>query len=64
MIGDKLVITEYHLSNGRKVARACADQLKKSDRTFTIAVAGESGSGKSETAATTAQELEKLHLSS
>ena len=60
MIGDKLVITEYHLSNGRKVARACADQLKRSNRTFTIAVAGESGSGKSETAATTAQELEKL----
>ncbi len=60
MIGDKLVITEYHLSNGRKVARACADLLEKSDRIFTIAVAGESGSGKSETAATTAQELEKL----
>ncbi len=60
MIGDKLVITEYHLSNGRKVALAFAELLKKSDRTFTIAVAGESGSGKSETAATTAQELEKL----
>ena len=60
MIGDKLVITEYHLSNGRKVARACADLLNKSDGIFTIAVAGESGSGKSETAAVTAQELEKL----
>ncbi len=60
MIGDKLVITEYHLSNGRKIARACIDLIKKTDGIFTIAVAGESGSGKSETAATTAQELEKI----
>lgn len=57
MIGDRLVITEYHKENGRRVALACADLVAAAGRTFTITVAGESGSGKSETAATAAMEL-------
>jgi uridine kinase len=59
MIGDKLVITEYHRENGRKVAQAALEKIKNTNRTYAITVAGESGSGKSETAATTAEELEK-----
>ena len=59
MIGDKLVITRYHLDNGRKVAEAVLEKIKGIDRRFTVTVAGESGSGKSETAATTAEVLEK-----
>jgi uridine kinase len=59
MIGDKLVITEYHEENGRIVAEAVLKKIGGVNRTFTITVAGESGSGKSETAATTALELEK-----
>ena len=59
MIGDKLVITDYHKENGRKTSEACLPSIEKTDRVFTLTVAGESGSGKSETAATTGQELEK-----
>jgi uridine kinase len=59
MIGDKLVIETYHEENGRRVAEACLPRIKDANRIFTLTVAGESGSGKSETAATTAHELEK-----
>lgn len=59
MIGDKLVITQYHLENGRKVAAAVLERIAGLDRRFTVTVAGESGSGKSETAATTAEALER-----
>ena len=59
MIGDKLVITDYHRENGRKTAKAVLDKINGVDRRFTVTVAGESGSGKSETAATTAEILEK-----
>jgi uridine kinase len=62
MIGDKLVITEYHRENGRKVAEAVTEKIQNTSRVYTITVAGESGSGKSETAATTAEELEKQDL--
>ena len=59
MIGDKLVITDYHRANGDKVSNAVLDKIKNTNRTYTLTVAGESGSGKSETAATTGQALEK-----
>ena len=62
MIGDKLVIEAYHEENGRRVAAACLPKIKDAGRVFTLTVAGESGSGKSETAATTAHELEKAGL--
>ncbi len=60
MFGDKLVITDYHRENGRRVAAGCAPLIKKTDRPFAITVAGESGSGKSETAATAAEALAEL----
>lgn len=59
MIGDKLVITDYHRENGKKVSRVVLEKIRQLDRIFAVTVAGESGSGKSETAATTAEELEK-----
>jgi uridine kinase len=59
MIGDKLVINAYHRRCGRLVAEAVIPQIEKLDRAFAITVAGESGAGKSETAATTAEELER-----
>jgi uridine kinase len=59
MIGDKLVITDYHRENGKKVAEAVLAKIKGIGRRFTVTVAGESGSGKSETAATAAEALEK-----
>ena len=45
MIGDKLVITDYHRENGRKIAEGCVALIEKADRPFAITVAGESGSG-------------------
>ena len=62
MIGDKLVITEYHRQNGKKVADAVLNRIEGIDRAFAVTVAGESGSGKSETAFTTAEELESKGL--
>jgi uridine kinase len=59
MIGDKLVITDYHRKNGKMVVDACIDKIGGKNGVFVITVAGESGSGKSETAATTADELKK-----
>ncbi len=57
MIGDKLVITEYHKENGKKVAQAVLAKRKEVAGPMAVTVAGESGSGKSETAATTAEIL-------
>ncbi|MBN2803419.1 MAG: hypothetical protein JXR91_10015 [Deltaproteobacteria bacterium] len=62
MIGDKIVIEDYHKENGRRVAAAALPKIKECDRVYTLTVAGESGSGKSETAATTAMELEAAGL--
>ena len=62
MIGDKLVITQYHKDNGAKVAARVLEIAKTIDRPIAVTIAGESGSGKSETAATTAQILERNGL--
>jgi len=64
MIGDKLVITEYHIENGKKIAAALLDRFRNIDRPLAVTVAGESGSGKSETAAALAETLEKSNLKS
>jgi uridine kinase len=59
MIGDKLVITQYHRDNGKVVAEAALKMLETLNRPIAVTIAGESGSGKSETAATTAEFLEE-----
>jgi len=63
VIGDKLVITDYHRKNGRAIAEAALDAITAAGRCFALAVAGESGAGKSETAATTAEALRARGLS-
>jgi len=62
MIGDRLVITDYHRQNGKIISKAAFERVQDIDRIFALTVAGESGSGKSETAATTAEELSRLGL--
>jgi len=47
MIGDKLVIEPYHTQRATEICAVLTPQLSEK---FTVAVAGESGSGKSETA--------------
>lgn len=58
MIGDKLVITDFHRKNGIRIEQATSESIRRAGRIYTITVAGESGSGKSETAATSAEQLE------
>lgn len=50
MIGDKLVITEYHRSGALKVMDALKGRWQFTDQPIAVTIAGESGSGKSEIA--------------
>ncbi|MDY6910868.1 MAG: zeta toxin family protein [Chloroflexota bacterium] len=50
MRGDKLVIQEWHISAARGAAELITSQILESSGKFTITIAGESGSGKSEIA--------------
>jgi uridine kinase len=58
MIGDKLVITDYHRAGAALIMEALRDRLAGSSRPLGVTVAGESGSGKSEIAACRAESLE------
>lgn len=55
MIGDKLVITEYHRSAAAKIFKILKNILADTDKPVAVTVAGESGCGKSETAAVLAE---------
>ncbi len=59
MIGDKLVITEYHRQSAAKVFEQLKPMLEEIDRPVAVSVAGESGCGKSETAAVLSELCEK-----
>jgi len=59
MEGDKLVIKEHHVKTAKEVAKEVIPEIQKANHRYAITVAGESGSGKSETAYTIKQELEK-----
>lgn len=50
MRGDVLIIQEWHRKAGRKAAELIIPRIAESASKFTITVAGESGSGKSEIA--------------
>jgi uridine kinase len=60
MRGDKLVIKDHHVKSAQMVAEVVVPEIKNLSRgRYAITIAGESGSGKSETAETLRQELEK-----
>ncbi len=50
MIGDKLVISDYHRAGANQVLEQLRGALADRDRPLAVTVAGESGSGKSEIA--------------
>jgi uridine kinase len=50
MIGDKLVITDYHRQAAEQIAEQVIEMLKPGDQALSVSIAGESGGGKSETA--------------
>lgn len=62
MQGDKIIIEEHHRRAAAIIADAISDGIKSRDRRTTITVAGESGSGKSETAAALAEALGQLGI--
>ena len=49
MIGDKLIINEKHRRAAEQIVERILPQLRSWPRFYTITIAGESGSGKSET---------------
>jgi uridine kinase len=49
VIGDKLIIEEHHTERAAEICELLADRIRPGKR-FTLAVAGESGAGKSELA--------------
>ena len=57
MIGDKLIIKEKHRRAANQVADRILPQIRSATRIYTISVAGESGSGKSETGRAVADAL-------
>lgn len=57
MKGDIIVIEEHHKGAARLIVPKIIETIKNSPGIYTITVAGESGSGKSETAAAIAKEL-------
>ena len=60
MRGDKLVIKDHHVKSAKMVAEVVVPEIKNlTGGRYAITIAGESGSGKSETAETLRQELEK-----
>jgi uridine kinase len=50
MIGDKLVITDYHRQGAKQAMETLKDKLASASSVLAVSVAGESGSGKSEIA--------------
>ena len=64
MRGDILVIQEWHRKAGRAASELVLPQIQQSTDKFTITVAGESGSGKSEIAEVIAEALNEKDIKS
>ncbi|MGW8246473.1 MAG: hypothetical protein ACWGOV_00055, partial [Acidiferrobacterales bacterium] len=59
MQGDTIVIEPHHRQAGEAIAKILLPIIEGTKTQYTISVAGESGSGKSETAAAIAEVLER-----
>lgn len=62
MRGDILIIDDNHRKAAAEVVKIIFPEIEKSNKKFVISVAGESGAGKSEIAASIAEVLEKKGL--
>jgi uridine kinase len=58
MRGDIILVEEEHRNAAEAIVDRLIDEVRSSERRFTMTVAGESGSGKSETAQAVAEALE------
>jgi uridine kinase len=59
MKGDVIIVEEHHRQAARPIAERLAAMARDSGETVTISIAGESGSGKSETALAVKEALEE-----
>ena len=64
MKGDKIVVEDYHRTAAARMVPSLVDQIRQKPTRHVIVVAGESGSGKSETAQALAEALRKHGLQS
>ena len=64
MKGDIIIVEEHHKKAAKLIAQEISSKIKKHSKRYSIAVAGESGSGKSETAQAIADELQSYALDS
>jgi uridine kinase len=64
MKGDIIIVEEHHRKAARAIAPAIVERLGKGRARYVVSVAGESGSGKSETAKALADELSEAGLRS
>jgi uridine kinase len=59
MKGDVLIISDHHRNAAREAYFLLKEEIQKLQKRITLTVAGESGAGKSEIAASLAEEMEK-----
>jgi uridine kinase len=59
MKGDVIVVEEHHIKAARQIVPKILPRIKRNSTRYSITVAGESGSGKSETGKAIMDELEK-----
>ena len=64
MKGDILIIDDNHRKAAGQVVGLILDDIKKSSEKYVITVAGESGAGKSEVAASIAERLKEYDIKS
>jgi uridine kinase len=64
MRGDTIIVEEYHRRAAAEIVPALLPRLRESGGKYTISVAGESGSGKSETATAIADALSEEGIDS
>ncbi len=64
MRGDKILVEEHHIHAAKRIVELLLAQIAASEDKYTITVAGESGSGKSETARAIAEALEEKGINS
>jgi uridine kinase len=64
MRGDKLILLDYHRRAASEIVARIIQDVQNKQTTYIITVAGESGSGKSETAQAVADDLAKVGIKS
>ncbi len=64
MKGDKLVLLDYHRRAASEIVSHIIQDMRKKRTSYIITVAGESGSGKSETGKAISDELDRFGIKS